>query len=474
MFMKIVQNSLLLAAACIAVAKPAIAQNPETPASEAQSAPQDPPAQADASCAPGGKCAVKLGGKQVVHQAETLVRAGEYEQAQPWLNMLAIAPEFFLEYHFLSGYAAKHQGKLAEAETHFRTILDRDPNQTRVRLELAEILFAKGDREAAAYHLKLVEQSSDIPEDVRGTVRSARSAIRDQRAWRFSFNFGIAPDTNINNATDNETVNVNLGFAEFEAALNDDARAKSGIGATADMSAGYRLALGETSSLLVEADAAITEYKGQLADDYQLKIAIGPEVRLSKNTVVALQGTAQQRWFAGDALARSFGAKLDVQQSLNRASALALSIDGEKQNFLQQNSYDAWNYGTALSYERGISKNFRLSVTGFARRNDASAKNNSYRSFGAAVGLGGELPYGFNIGASVTYIRSEYDAPTYIYSNAKRKDDRLSARTSLGNRSVKLLGFSPSVEYSYNRNDSNYSIYQSDRHRAEFKLARYF
>jgi hypothetical protein len=44
----------------------------------------------------------------------------------------------------------------------------------------------------------------------------------------------------------------------------------------------------------------------------------------------------------------------------------------------------------------------------------------------------------------------------------------------MGLRSVRVLGFSPSVTYSFARNASNIGLYDTTRHRFQFELARYF
>ena len=74
---------------------------------------------------------------------------------------------------------------------------------------------------------------------------------------------------------------------------------------------------------------------------------------------------------------------------------------------------------------------------------------------------------------------ARYDEPQYaftrdIYAPESRKDWRYQARAYLGLRKIRVLGFSPSVEYQYSRVQTNYAYYQSARHRAQFKLARYF
>ena len=419
-------------------------------------------------------CTVKVSATFVVQRAEQLIVAGKYDQAQPWLDMLAIAPDFQLEYHFLSGLMALGKEDYAGAERHYRAILDQDPTQTRVRLDLSFALMKQGKAEAADYHLRLAEQSGDLPDDLRTTVRTARSAIRDSKSYRFGFNIGIAPDTNINNATNAETVDINLGPFALPLALNDDARSRSGVGITANLTAAVRLPVADTVNLLVEADGNTVNYKGSAADDYQMQIAAGPEFQLSENMRATVQFVGTQRWYGGEKLARNFGVRGDIQFDLRDGSALAVRADVQRSEFFESDGYDGWSYGTTVSYERGVSKSFSLSTTAFVRRNDFVGPANANWSGGVVVGVGGELPAGFNIGASAMVSYAKFDEPDYLFSFDRREDVRFGGRAVIGNRSLRVLGFSPSLEYNYTRNDSNYIIYDTDRHRVEFKLARYF
>ncbi len=75
---------------------------------------------------------------------------------------------------------------------------------------------------------------------------------------------------------------------------------------------------------------------------------------------------------------------------------------------------------------------------------------------------------------SATMTWSRYDAPQPVFSSERRRDWRYQARAYAGLRQFRVAGFSPSIEYTYMKVDSNYDLYRSDRHRFQFKLARYF
>src|SRR3546814_17116549 len=90
------------------------------------------------------------------------------------------------------------QGKLFFDEAGVRTLLLRDPHDTRVRLELARVLFLLHRYAAADYHFRLSAARS--PTSVQHNISLFRRAIQAQRTWRVSVEGGIAPDTNVNSA----------------------------------------------------------------------------------------------------------------------------------------------------------------------------------------------------------------------------------------------------------------------------------
>ena len=84
------------------------------------------------------------------------------------------------------------------------------------------------------------------------------------------------------------------------------------------------------------------------------------------------------------------------------------------------------------------------------------------------------MPFGVNAGVYGGISRAVYDAPQTFFSEDPRKDWRYQARAYLGLRQIRVLGFSPSIEYNFSKVATNYTLYRSTRHRVEFKIARYF
>ncbi|MGE0775835.1 MAG: surface lipoprotein assembly modifier, partial [Sphingomonadaceae bacterium] len=90
------------------------------------------------------------------------------------------------------------------------------------------------------------------------------------------------------------------------------------------------------------------------------------------------------------------------------------------------------------------------------------------------LGIGGELPKGINAGLSAGISRALFDDPIVAFDPDPRKDWRFNGRANVGLRSVRVLGFSPSMTYTFTKTSTKLPLYRNERHRLEFSLARYF
>ena len=422
----------------------------------------------------GTVCQVRLTPDQLLAQAANLVQQHRFDEARPMVVALANAPALRMETHFLSGMIAVETGDVKAAIGQFRASLAIDPKQTRVRLELARALMLNKQDGAAAYHFRLAGEDSRLTPDILATIQKARGILRDRKPWHLSTDFGFAPDSNITNGTSAETVDVVIGNQVLPLTLDENARRRSGIGQTGSISAGYRFTTGERSAILIDGDAQGVNYKGTAADDYTVQLAAGPEFRPSEATAISLQGIGLQRWYGGNRAVTQVGAKLTVQHTLGEAQRIGFSLDARHaaSGFSPDNS--GWNFALYATYERVIARSLIASASAFARTDRLNSAAYSNTEFGLSLGVGGELGHGINAGISGTISRATYDAALTALSDDPRKDLRLSGRVYAGLRSVRVLGFSPSVSYSYTLNDTAIPLYASERSRLAFSLARYF
>ncbi len=433
------------------------------------------PASPVAACDASGACSARMTADELVRAAEKLVFARQFDAARPFIEALAAVPEKTFERRFLLGYVATETGRYDEAIAQFRAILADDPKQGRVRLELARALLLKGDQSAADHHFRLAQQDRALPADIAATIRSTRGIIRDQRNWNFRFDIGLAPDTNINNATSAEQVDLLVSpNNRLPFTLNPDARAKSGLGLTGGFSGGLRLKQSATTAILIDGDGQFTAYEASAFNDYMLQLAVGPELKLSRKTSVTLQAVALNRWFGGETAQRQFGAKAGLTTYLDQGQRIGLQLDARRTESGFGTAYDGWQYGAYATYERVVARSMIASASLFGRRESLNADAFSNTELGANIGIGGEFPHGLNAGISGGLSYADYDGAQPLFSNDARRDWRGNLRAYVGSRAIRFLGFSPSLTYTFTHIGSNYRFYDSDRHRFRFVLARYF
>ena len=423
----------------------------------------------------GGKCDYRLTPVQLVALADKLVREERFDDARPLIAALAADPKLFVPHRFLSGMIAIEDGDHKAATGFFREILERHPDQTRVRLELAKVLMMQRKFQSADYHLRLAENDDELPEEIVRMIGNARSVIRSNRRFTFGFDFGFAPDTNINSATALETVDINFGPHRLPIELDENARKQSGLGLTASAFAKVRLPAGDRLAVIADLDTSILRYEDSDFNDYTAQLAAGPELALSRETRLSVQALGLYRWYGGEIAARQFGARTTLQHSLTRSKRVALQLDARHTDSERSPGYTGWQTGANATYEQVIGSSMIASLSLYGRRDFLERDFFSSKTAGVNAGLGGELPLGINAGLSGGASYAKYDAPQPVFSLTEAREDwRFHARAYAGLRQVRLAGFSPSLEYNYLRTDSNYDLFATDRHRVHFKLARYF
>jgi outer membrane protein len=421
-----------------------------------------------------GVCRVSLTPDQLLAKAGDLVSQHQFAEAQPMIAALSTLPAYSVQTHFLSGFIAVESGDTKTAIQHFRAALAADPKATRVRLELARALMIEGKRGAADYNFRLAAQDANLPPEIAATIRASRGLLRDNREWHLSTQFGFAPDSNITNGTNAQTVDLVFGNQTIPLTLDATARRRSGLGQTGNVSAGWRGRMGENLALLVDLDGQGTNYSGTESDDFTGQLALGPELKLSETEQLSVQAIGSQRWFGGRRAATQFGTRISLQAEVGSSQRVGLTLDGRHTASAVNGDYSGWNFGAYASYERVMMRTMVASATVFGRVDALASKAYSSREIGLNLGLGGEFRRGINAGVSGGVSRAIYNAPLLAFSPEARKDWRLNARVYVGLRSVRVLGFSPSVTYSYSQNGATLPLYASERSRFAFELARYF
>ncbi|MFN3946323.1 MAG: surface lipoprotein assembly modifier [Allosphingosinicella sp.] len=375
-------------------------------------------------------------------------------------------PDVRAEARFRKGMTLAELRRFAEAAAEFRAILDEKPEAARVRLELARMHAALGDEAAARRELRQA-QATGLPPEVAHTISQFARAIRSPRRLGGSVGFALAPDSNINRATDARTLDTIIA----PLVLSEDARAQSGIGFKPSAEAFARLPLSETVSLVPRVAGVANLYRARAYEDISGSALIGLEWRRSRSRISGSVGETR-RWFGRRPYARTSTLALDWLYLAGPRTQIVVSGSAGKADYLQNDLQDGAIYDLNVAVERALDARSGGSLTLSATRQ--TARDPGYATAGGGATLTGwrELG-GTTLFASAGLRRTEGDARLFLFPE-RRKEWLFTARAGATLRQFRVDGFAPTVRVTYERNASTVGIYDYKRLATEFGIVRAF
>jgi hypothetical protein len=368
---------------------------------------------------------------------------------------------------FIEGMNSYVAHDYRHAEAMFRRILDRDPTLLRVRLELARTLFMEKKDEQADYQFRLAAAANPGSTVARNIVRF-RKAIRARRSWRFDVDVGIAPDSNINAATDKESVDIyGLPFR-----LDPGARARSGTGLFAGGDASVRLNRFGRVPVYVGAYGRWTRYGDHRFDDSYAGGEAGPEFALGGGRL-RTTATALARWYGRRPLVASFGGHLDYEKLAGDKWTLGGSLLARHNDYYRRSDVDGWEVEARASANRPLGRTTLAFGYTAIERNWASDPGQSYWRAQAGIGLLKEISWGLRPRITLDAARQKGDGPLAPFGR-KRRDWLLQGSFSIYKRDWNVAGFAPSLSLTMTRNFSTFSLYGEKRIRGEARLTKAF
>lgn len=386
-------------------------------------------------------------------------------RAQPMQQFRALDAE--IERAFRDGmasYAARDYGR---AEALFRRILDHDPELLRVRLELARTLFMARKDEQADYHFRLAAGERPPAQVLRNIVRF-REAIRARRAWRFDIDVGFAPDSNINSATDKETVDINgLPFK-----LDANGRARSGIGRFVGGQASVRLNRSGNIPIYLGAYGRWTTYRDHNFDDAYAGAEVGPEFQLAGGRL-RTTATGLMRWYGRRPLVQSFGARLEYDRLVGGKWTVGGTLLVRHNDYARRTDVDGWDAEARVSANRPLGRTSLGFAYAGVERNWAQDPGQAFWRERIGVGVLKEIGWGLRPQLGLDIARQVNDGPLAPFGK-QRRDWQLQGSASIYKRDWNLGGFAPSLRLTVTRNLSTLPLYDEKRRRAEIRITKAF
>ena len=422
---------------------------------------------------------IAMSATDVVKLAGDLVYAGRYDQAQdilikmPQTNNLPVE----IERWYLLAQIEQRKGNIDEAIRIYQKILDDQPDLVKVRYELALCYMEKEQWYRADYNLRLAMAGKDIPENIKQAMMYYRYVVRQNKNWNIWFNFGAAPDNNVNQAVGGrECVIVDNNGTQW---CRDLPEPESVVGKNLMLGGNYEFKLSDNWRWKNEGTIYTNIYNKHDYDDLFLSASTGPRYVWDRGDVW-LAGIINRRWYGWDRYNWSYGGKFNINYDFTRKVSGGLSLRilrnlyDEYGEYMDGYTYSAFPY---VSYSLDATKYFVLRWN--VEQETANADVYSNNRYGVSVGFGSVLPYGFNLYLEPNFSWLRYKGDRVYVKNGiqkigREKDFMQRYTVSLSNNNFEVWGFIPTITVGYTNKDSNIHTREYEKWTAEFTFQQRF
>ena len=370
------------------------------------------------------------------------------------------------EARFRKGMMLADKHRYHDAASAFQALLDEKPDALRVRLELANVLAQLGDEAGARRQLRQAEAGS-LPPEVAATVQQFSRALRSTRRFGGSVELALAPDSNINRATDQRTLNTVIA----PLTLSRDARAQSGLGMKATGSAFARLALTPTLDLLPRVSGIANLYRAKQFDDVSAQGLIGLEWRHGGDRWSPSIG-ASQRWFGGKPYVFSQTAAISWLHPAGQRSQWLVGANASRVDYRLNDLQDGALINVSASYDRALTPKAGISIGTTATRQ--TARDPGYATWSEGITALGWLDAGKStFVGSLGVTRLDGDKALFLFPQ-RRQEWLVEASAGVTLRQLAVRGFAPMLRVGYQRNWSTVGLYDFSRLSGDVGVVRAF
>ena len=415
---------------------------------------------------------------QITDESAALISGGKAADAMKKLLDVypsARAEDDKTQIQFLIGLAAAQNGDDRTAEWVFRRILKNRPGLTRVRLELALLYFNTGRDTKADFHFRLALGGKDLPPEVRRKIAYFLYQIRYRKIWDGYLNFGIIPNSNVNNASAATMECIN--FAGIPLCRTLDSR-RSAVGVSGFGGIENYLRLSKSMRWKTTANGGVTAYSGGQYNIYSAGASAGPLYNFRRG-YAGVYGGATRVWYGGTGLLYDGGPLAEFSYDLT--SRLTAGVSGNFRFTNYDNPLYEYLSGTdavvmpALYYALSSKSYVLLKPSAeFMRTRYDWADKNAYK---IAVGFGADLPWGISIYVEPSYMsalaRGERVYTLFVPAQ-RRADDTYEVDARLLYRQLNIYGFTPTLNYSYTDVRSNIKNFGYVKHTVEIGVTNRF
>jgi tetratricopeptide (TPR) repeat protein len=409
-----------------------------------------------------------LNAVELFEMASKAAAAGRTPETLALYDALATDPdaEVRAEARFRKGQFFASLGRDREAAATYRRLLDEKPRAARVRLELARLLAKMGNEPGALRELRQA-QVIGLPPDIAAQITQLSRVVRSPRRAGGSIDVALAPDSNINRATELRTLDTVIAPLDLSA----DARQTSGTGIKLFGQAFARQRVAEQVDLVFRANALASIFRESRFNDVSASIFAGLEWQLPRDRLTAaLTGT--RRWYGGEVFADSQAVSLDWLHPIASKSQLSTSLSVGRVRFRSNPLQDGDLFDASVTVERALGARSGVAVGVTATRQTATDASYAYSAVGPTA-------YAWRDAGHTTFFvattsrRLIADTRNFLFLD-KRREWLVTLRVGATLRQITVAGLSPIMRFGFERNVSSIALYDYHRKFAEVGLTRSF
>ena len=465
-------------------ALPAAAQEDRPQAEEpAQGAAEEPLSPA----ADKADAAAAMAEAERAAQAQALMAGGRFEEAivllRPLLGQDAVNPDVLFLYGLASLEASQRPGRpdeeretlLNEAIAAFHTMLVQRPELVRVRLELARAFYFKGEDQLARRHFEQV-LAGGVPEPVAANVQHFLDEIRGRGRWSYHAGFAIAPDTNIGAGSEERTIYIPVFGQSLPFERNAEELTSSGVGLVLWGGAEYQQPLSDDTRLRAGASVSRRDHSGSQFDDASVAVHLGPRVLIDPRTEASVLATARQNWSGTVKDHHALGGRIEAAHRVSRSVTVNGRVSLEDRHYRTRTDPDGPAGDISLGGAWVIAPTVRLDFSAGYGRDRPERERDRHERYRVGAGVSVALPLGFTVSGGGDYRWTNYEPGWFpnVEDNGARKDETWSARASVYNRGLTLMGFSPELGVVHEVRNTNAQLYDYQRTSGELRFVRQF
>ena len=409
--------------------------------------------------------------EQTLTFAQELVEKNKLEDAK---KVLLLKPfqqkELEIERLYLLAQIATKENKIDEAIDIYYFILEHQPNISNIRFRLAELYLIRKDWIRADYHYRLALADKELPIVIQNRIKQALYYIRQNKNYNFWFNFGIAPDNNVNNTTSGEQCVMTM-FGPMCNTLDDP---EKDVGLNITVGGNYEFKLSDNWRFRNEALIYSLKYQDKKYDDIYLSYVLGLKYVYKKGDVF-FGPTFSKRFLGHKSYNYTTGFMVDTGYDLTKQLNARLYLAYTPTHYDDYGDILDGDIKTArlrMFYALDSSK-YLIFKTGYEYE---KTKDKTYTNdrVNLALGFGADIPFGFHIYAEPSVLFTNYKGKRwtvkdYEFKEVKEWDITQRYSVSLSNRKISLWGLMPVLTYSYTDKKSN--IWQREYQKSLIELS---